>query len=79
MNGNRNCKIVNPSEGYNRQQIHSHKRKVGFNIRPVKHNHQSYKDLNKHNNVGRKKSQKNLINEFIEKTKTLTSNILKKK
>jgi hypothetical protein len=78
LNENRNLKIANASEGYNRQQIHSHKRKVGFNIRPVKHNHESYKDLNNHNNVNKKKSKKNMINEFIEKTKTLTSNILKR-
>ena len=77
LNVNRNHKIVNASEGYNHKIIHNQKRKVAFNIRPVKHNHDSYKDLN-NNNFSRKKSKKNMINEFIEKAKTLTSNILKR-
>ena len=76
FNENRNRKIANASERYNHQKKNSQKRKVGFNIRPVKHNHESYKDLSNHNNTNRKKSKKNMINEFIEKAKTLTSNIL---
>ena len=74
INGNRNHKIINASEGNN--HIHIQKKKVAFNLKPIKHpnNNELYKDLN----YNRIKSKKSMLNQFIEKTKTFGSNLIKR-
>ena len=81
-NNNENNQTTNSPEEYGLHQFKSQKRKVAFNLKPVKNsnNQESYKDLEcqVNNHANRKKSKKNLLKDFIVKTTTITKKIIKR-